>query len=184
MLESTAYFIINITLHVFLLLSFLTIFFFEIVTKLERQSVNYLLNTSINSGVDKFLTQFSSYKFSSLFNWKELRNIGNNMSKQSVNLSAATLENHKKLLFRSLILLGTVLVILVGLSIYFHKIGITINFKKLIKENFLVFVLLGIIEYLFFKTVASKYVPVTEQNVIDDLIDGLKLRLSTYQKDS
>lgn len=64
--------------------------------------------------------------------------------------------------------------------IYVNK-TITINdFKVIILENILTFIGVGVVEYLFFTNVASKYIPVVPSQLYELFITTLKNNLSKY----
>jgi hypothetical protein len=53
----------------------------------------------------------------------------------------------------------------------------SIDFNLILKENFIIFVCVGIIEFLFFNYIASKYVPVTPDFVATSILERIKLNI-------
>lgn len=157
----------SIYLHVFLLFSFLTLFFWTVISKTESNSINNEVVSGISEGLknvrisDKIFTpEISNY----MVKFYE----GENM----------TVKRNNDVLLKFNITI--IVLLLVGLfSSFFVRYifcGKNINWFEVIGENAIILLLVGAIEYYFFMNIASKYVPVMPSylpNVFKNKIDSL-----------
>jgi hypothetical protein len=157
----------SVYLHVFLLFCFLTVFFWQVISKTEADSINNEIVRGINSNLknvhiskDLFKTEAANYlrKFYEGENSVVERN---NKQLFSFNIS-----------FIVLLFIGFVACIFVR----YVFCGQSINWFEVITENLIILVLVGAIEYYFFMNIASKYVPVLPSylpNVVKSEFDKL-----------
>lgn len=141
----TSNLIISITLHIFLLFVFLSILFWIIISPTESRSLTHELDKSINE-ID--------YKQSVP---KELKNyLLNVYSNQNI-----TQETNNTMLFHLNIIMIIFLFIILVTQILFQSLsGSSIKYVEIISENVIILIFVGIIEFLFFKNIASHYIPV------------------------
>ena len=72
-------------------------------------------------------------------------------------------------------------VIWIGLAVFFKRRGDTIEFKHILIENTIIFTFIGIAEFIFFTTVAYKYVPASPAFMMASAIDSVKNQLIDNQ---
>ena len=173
---------LNISLHVMILFSFLTIFFFAYISHLEQKTVNDELTNAINSQVDNVLNNIEKYVPSVInIDCKTLDDIAIKMQKDAAGEAPDVKRNHRKLLIIGICIIVGLFVLFCSLYVYFgvHK-GMNINWKRIVGENLIVFGFVGIIEYLFFTKIAMKYIPVTPDLLSKTILDRVKYRLYDY----
>jgi hypothetical protein len=164
---------LNISIHVTILFTILSLFFMFYISKLSADTLNHEiihnLNNAIDAGVNKIPVQG--------------RNMLSTMSK-SVNIDKlksvfskpdALVEMHNKWLFRSIILVNICLFIIVCLISFLlmKQCNQCIPLKHILIENGLTFTLVGIVEVLFFKFVALKYVPTKPSTIISAFLNSV-----------
>lgn len=178
--DQQANYIINISLHVLILFTFLTIFFFAYISRLEKKSVDDALLDAINGQVDTVLTGIDNHMPPLKIEWEILNKLGEDIQKESKGALPAIISNHRNLRNIAVAMIVGLFCILVGLYVYFLSIGININWKRIITENMIIFIFVGIIEFLFFTKVASKYIPVTPDLLSKTILERLKYHFFEY----
>lgn len=164
---------INLVLHALILFTFLSIFYFFYITPLVKQTFkNELSNIVDNSLSDTIKNLKQNATFSVFLKNIPLDNISANYSKEDNAVTAINngVQN---------------VVITINVLIWISYIVIVILLKKrhntpilyIILENICVFILIGIIEYLFFSYIASKYIPVEPSFMINYFIQSLLNKL-------
>ena len=137
--------LISTMLHIFLLFVFLSILFWVVITQAETKAYSKELDKEI----DKIKIQGNAQiKHPS---WYKLM----------LNNSNITQTKNNNLLFTlNITIIVLLFVILVSAIIFTYLSGGTVDFGEIILENFIILIFVGIIEFLFFKHIASRYIPV------------------------
>jgi len=172
---------VDIALHVFILFTFLSIFFFAYVSKLEKQNVNDTTNSVINEETNGFLNELDKWdkKLDIGINWKNVDKIAIDMQKDYNKNVSSIEDNNKKLLKTSIIIIVVIFILLIA-SIIFIKYYTTydLKLKHIIITNIIIFSITGFIEYLFFTLVATKYVPFTPDFTAKTVLDRIKYNIN------
>ena len=159
---------INITLHVLILFSFLTLLFFTVIANYEKEQVKSQLFPLINNKVTKLLINFDSWWDKNVqfipFPWKIVGNYSKIKMYDNMNPSEEVVDNNDKLRNNSIFTIITLFFILILLIIYFkyvkkRKFGL----KFILNENLLIFSFVGILEFLFFWFIIKNYNPIYPQ---------------------
>lgn len=148
--------LISVTLHILLLLIFLTIFYWLVISKTESKALNKELINSINS--IPYQTEIDSSTKTFLLNLYSSEDITRD-------------KNNYILLLLNIVLIVALFIILV-LEIYLS--GPKVNLKNILIENLWILLLVGGIEYTFFKTIAANYVPVKPSYMTDIIAEKIK----------
>ena len=92
---------INISIHVLILFTFLTILFFTFISKLEQKSVSTALKSAVNHQTTNLLTGLDTYLGSigetDLIEWDKLDKIAKEIKHESIHENKKVKENHKRL---------------------------------------------------------------------------------------
>ena len=183
MVTSTqANYALNISLHVLILFSFLTIFFFAYIAHLEQKSVNEALTAAIDSQVGELLDTLNKSVPSGItIKWEMINNIAKDIQKDAAGTLPEVKQNHRTLMLVGICMIVGLFTIFSGLYVYFgvYK-GVNIRWKRIFVENLVVFGFVGIIEVLFFTQIATKYVPVTPDLLSKTILDRVKYRFYEY----
>lgn len=169
--------VVNITLHILILFTFLTIFFFTYLRKVEESSVNDVTNNLVKTqtiNTLNFLKEHNKFLPKTITN-ETLNNVADEMEKESEVPIPYITNNNKNLVYLSIILISIIIVILLSMIAYFvfykkYNIGL----KNILVENLVIFSIAGIIEFLFFTQIAIKYIPVTPDKASGSILDGVK----------
>jgi hypothetical protein len=174
---------LNIGLHVFILFTFLIIFFFTFTAQLEKDIINSELKSFIKDNVKNTMTNIDSLdkdiNQKSTIDWEKINNLAAKIDKASVTDSPSIAKNNKKLLILGIVSIITIFFILtIAYIIFKFYFKLDINLKKIFIENLVLFSVIGVIEYLFFTKVSVKYIPVTPDFVVLTVLDRIKLNIS------
>ena len=163
---------INITLHVLILFSFLTILFFTVISNYEQQQVKSQLDPLINKGVENALTYFNSWWAEKInlfgtpipFPWKIVGEYSKIKMHDNSQPSEEVTNNNDKLRTNSILTVLVLFFILILLIVYFkyikkRKFGL----KFILNENLFIFSFVGVIEFLFFWFIIKNYNPIYPQ---------------------
>jgi len=155
----------SITLHICLLFTFLSAFFWLVISKTETRSINRELEHAINKIKNMDL-------FKNIPNRKEIKQyLIDYFSEQN-----KSRQKNNDLLFTMNICI-IVLLFIVLLAVVYVRVVIckeSISVYEIIIENILILLFVGALEYFFFQNIASKYVPVEPSYLTDSLEKYIK----------
>jgi len=174
------HFIINNLFHIFILLSFLTFLFFTFISKTEEDTVNRELNNVINKQVPSMLNNLKELdkKLNNSISFEILDKIVDKLDDKYKGSDPSIKKHNDKLLKISIIICITVFIIIIVLIIYYKGIKkYDIGLVEILKENISVFILVGVIEFIFFINIALKYSPVNSSNMSDNIIDRIEYNI-------
>jgi hypothetical protein len=183
--ESQSNYILNISLHVFTLFTFLTVFFFLFVSKLEKKAASDVLINIINKQVNNLLTKTD--KWDKKLNGDIYPNIKwgkvNEIAKEVVINAKGELpkikQSNDRLFKIGMSMIAGLAIFLIAVFIYFKFYRkYKIHGGRIITENLIISMIVGAIEYYFFTRIASKYIIVTPDVVVTTLLERIKGRVS------
>lgn len=171
---------INILLHVIILFTFLSLFFFLYISKVEQELLRGEINTIVH---DALLSQLEAVK-NPMFQEGAAQLVPVLQKLQALyrNPDPFTTERNILVKFSSLyifLILASILLTVV-LTIK-YGCGHNIKLWKVILENIVIFMLVAASEYTFFIKIAIKYVPTKPSLIIDSIIDEVKNSLKTSE---
>ena len=181
-MNSSASYNINITLHILILFTFLTTFFFTFLSKVEEKNVNNVMSSLVEDQTINTLNLINSNKDKIpgiTLSTDNLNIMANNMEQSSKVPIKSISDNNKKLKKTSIIMISCIFIFLVGMIIYYKVYKkYDIGFSHILIENLIIFSFAGVIEYLFFTNVAVKYVPVTPDVATSSILDSIKDKIN------
>lgn len=186
--QAQANYSLNISLHVLILFTFLTIFFFAYISKLSKKSIQNAMDGMINQQVGKLLTEIDKWdktlnSDSLTINWGEVNNLAQQIIDKSQGEMPEITANNKKLQIVGMTMIGSLILLMIIMFVYFRYIkGYDIHVGQIVAENFVIFLFVGIVEFGFFMYIASKYIPVTPDFVAISALDRVKENLNSYIK--
>lgn len=148
----TSNLLISVTLHVFLLFVFLSILFWTVISPTETQSFTSKLDKSINdlNYTETVPKEVKEYLLA-IYNTDDITQNKNN----------------SMLLLLNITIIVLLFIILITQIIFHHLRGGTVEYGKIILENIIILIFVGIIQFLFFKNIASHYIPVKPSYMTD-----------------
>lgn len=157
-------FVLDAFFHIFTLCLILGLFFFFVVAKLEREN----LQNEMENGIKKGLESFNPSKNTTLAD-----NL-TTLSKIYDEEDEADKVYNQGLVYLCLTILCLLLFGLISVFLTMrwsaHKCP---NLGKIILQNLLLFGAIGVIEYLFFQHIASKFVPVMPSYMAEVISDEI-----------
>lgn len=176
--QPQANFAMNIGLHVLILFTFLTVFYFLYISKLTEKSVKDAFDNLINSNIKDILTQVDSIDKQTgnklNIDWVAFNKYAKNLVDNSQGNLPEIEDNNKKLKFLAIGMIVLIVFVLFGLFFWFKWQGYHIKWWPIIKENFVIFSFVGVIEFLFFQKIAAAYIPVTPDFVTTSVLERIK----------
>jgi hypothetical protein len=179
--DESANYIINITLHILILFTFLTLFFFLYISKIEKENINSVTNSLIKSQTDQSLTNLEKKlkEYNQELPKDKLANLANKMNIDSTKDIPEIKNNNKNLIIKGSVMCGILLLIFIGLIIYYkYYKKYDIDLKHILIENIIIFSFTGIIEFLFFTQIASKFIPVTPDIATSSTLDQISTNIN------
>ena len=141
----------SIILHIFLLFTFLSIFFWAVISKLEANSLSNEINQAINKQTSKINISKSIFT-DKVYDYLKAYFSGENIAKAK--------NNSLLLKFNITMIVLLFIIVLVTFFVRHFICHQEIDIMNIILENIIVLILVGIIEYYFFTNFASKFIPV------------------------
>ena len=167
-------FAMNILIHVIMLFSFLSLFFFLYVSKIEEKAFKQEFGNIIETSLNEFIENNKILKpeIKDLSPW--LSQVENMYS----DYDRATKERDILVKFSSVFVLLILLSIFITIVLtLFFGCDKRFSLNHIIIENTIVFILIGIVEYTFFTKVAIKFIPTPPSLLVNTLIDTIKQQL-------
>ena len=176
--QENAHHSVNIAIHMWILFTFLTIFFFTFISKTERKAVKSELSEVIKNDFPIALNSLDKVA-GNYIQWNKINDMAEKIKTRYKGKDPLIEQHNNKLLKTAIIICGAFLLIIIGVIMYFtlykkYDIGI----KEIISENLLIAVLVGIVEAVFFLYVALEFIPVTTSDLVTDFIDRTEYQIN------
>lgn len=182
--QEQANYTINIGLHVLILFTFLTVFFFLIISKKEKKSIDGSFGNIINKKVDSLLNNIDKWdnKIKDFtIDWSQVNKVAGNITKNSQGEDPKITENNKKLRYIAGGMVGTLILLLILMYLYYVFVKkYKISLGHILVENIVIFAFIGAIEYTFFINIAAKYIPESPDYISTSILDRIKERSAEY----
>lgn len=171
---------INLMCHTFILLTFLTIFFFLIISKLTESHIDDEIKSVLTKSTQQFLVKLDKKDKDHIINWTVLGNLAGQAKVHYEGESAVVQEHNQHLYDNCVMVLVLFALSIISLVVFFLLQNVDLRLKFIMVENFVIFALVGMVEIYFFMNIASKYVPVLPDVAINTVVSRLKHDLN-YQ---
>lgn len=169
-------FSMNLFVHVIFLFTILSVLFIFIISKLSSESINNELIDLVNDNVNshyKNLNEEQKDTFKNLLNVMPLDKLSKLYSQPE-----KVRETNNKHVFTSMKLtIFLLLILLVIVVIVARLLCHRIPMKHIIIENIIIFTGIGVVEFLFFKNIILKYVPVKPSFIMSYLFNSVKNKI-------
>jgi len=170
-------FFVNAIVHVFILLTIISAFFFVYVSQLARNKFHDELSDVVNDNLEPALQKADKDQQIK----KILQSLGPNLSQAAQYFTqedeASRIQN--KWLMQATIgiiiaLVLTTIIVLILLKLFCQKIP----FSVILRENAILFALIGAVEVVFFLLIAKNFIPTKPSLVMQTVIQSLKKSFS------
>jgi hypothetical protein len=169
-------FAINILIHCIILFTFLTLFFFLYISKIEEDSFKSEIGDLIENALNEDIGDRAAVKeiitpiVPALTRFQNMYQTNTEFTDERnrfVKFSAG---------FFIIFLVGILITIAATLLLGCNR---EMDIKGIILENVLIFCFVGIVEYVFFTKIAINFVPVVPSMMVTTIIDKLKEQLNS-----
>jgi hypothetical protein len=160
--------IVDIFIHVLLTITVLSIVFWIVLSKIETKSLKTEIENNIENSFSKFKPSNVTKEVLKKLDYQEMLKIYDGKPSRAV-------KDYNK----SLLTLNVIVIIIIFISFLIICVVLKINcgknvpVGKIILENIGLFILIGIIEVLFFIKIASKFIPVKPSYIIETLKNNI-----------
>ena len=166
--------ILNFILHAFILWTFTTLFFFLFASKISTQALQDEIGAYIDTGIPKSLDSLSKIQKTKLrFAIKQFP-MQNLIEYTKIPDENVTLNNKWTQKVSVIVSLSLALLFLVVAVILRASCDPSVSLSRIITENIFIFTFVGIVEFLLFKYVALKYIPIAPSVITNTIIERLK----------
>lgn len=171
-LKKSTYIGLNITVHIIILFSFLSLFFFLYVSKIEEQAFKDEIGDVIEKNVQSALEKRRNIALPLVrdavpfLQYAKIQHTGPEQASLKQNFFVKFSAG-----FTVLLLVGICLSIILTLTFDCNK---KVPVSEILLENTATFILVGILEFLFFTRIAMKFVPAPPTLMLKTIINRFK----------
>jgi hypothetical protein len=167
-------FAINIAIHVFILFCFLSVFFIMYITKLAKASFDKEIKHPIADGIGKQFEKLSVEDKNKLKNITKYLDFDSLIAYYDTPTKDYIVNN--KWIDIVTIMINVFLVLLIVVAYIFVRKSCNqcVPIGSIIGENLIIFGFIGVVEFMFFKHVAVKFIPVKPSVLVKSSIDSIK----------
>jgi uncharacterized protein involved in cysteine biosynthesis len=169
--------IVNIILHVLILLSILSLLFWFVITKLEKDNITTEVNDNISDYFDNLKENLNEKDKNEIKNIiKNSNNVLEDLKKLYVKPSENNETTNRWVLYSNLLYILLILGILLTIVLTIRLVCKCNDFPFLhiLKENIIIFTFVGMIEVFFFLNIALKFIPTKPSLIINSVLNSLK----------
>ncbi len=165
---------LNIYLHVIILFGFLTLFYVFYISKIETTAMTNEINSQIGTHLTESLNAMKPEAKHNLLNGMKF--IPFNVLIKNYTHEDVGYKIHNIWLFRTAYLINMMLILgfLIAIILLTTSCGNCLGIMAIIRHNLFVFSLVGVVEYLFFTNIASKFIPTQPSLMVNTFINNLK----------
>ena len=167
---------LNITFHIFILFVFLSVLYFTVIAPLSKKAFQHELDKQIKISEASLMHQLSDSNRKYITDLVQTNKTYVDRLKDSYSVTSDIVkERNSWIKISSYSISGCLLVIIIlGISIVNYTCDRKLPIKDILIENIISFVLIGIVEFLFFTKIAFKYIPVPPSQLTKTLIESFK----------
>lgn len=166
--------------HVFILFVILTVFFILVISKTEKKIISAEFQKNIKNMIQKQFPQLNKKTKGKLCHTLgQVMPALKTLSKYYSTPNQLTESHNNWLKFTSILICGVIGFMFIILYIVLRfSCGFCGTFFELVVENAFIFVGVGLIEYMFFIHIASKYIPTKPDELVKNIIGNLTKSLN------
>lgn len=168
---------LNFMFHSLILFTFLTIFYFMYIVKLTKDifkhEINEIMEKSIADEIEEIKKDKNMNVLLSILSFDEIQK---EYLKENKTVSEKN-KGIKNVVVTINILLWIFLIVTIVILKKKCKNGCDTHINHILIENTMIFILIGSVEFLFFKYIASKYIPVPPSFMTSYFLENIQKKL-------
>ena len=170
-------FSVNALLHIFILTTFLVIFYKIVVTKLESEAIESEIASALNKSLPAIFADLDTDaqdKLSPILH--KLQDTGSldKLEELYSEPDASTTSYNSWLFTACYLVVGALFIIIVTVFLLTWKFDVDIKLGGLLRENAALFLAIGLVELVFFLTIALKFAPAEPSYLNQQLVNALQ----------
>ncbi len=165
-------FVVDILLHILILFVVLTVIFVKVISPTAADALNGTIIAQSQTAIRVNLDQIPASQKLGIANklrYYPIANARETLSKPDVDIQSHNQWVMGLAVSIAIMVLGVIIAIVASVR---YNCGQQVDMKKLLIENALIFIGIGIIEYFFFIKIASKYIPLPPSQITADLANS------------
>ena len=167
--------IVNILVHILILFVFLYLFFFLFISHIEEDTLKGQIDDLADNKIPFILYEIDQLDNKRYIDWNVVKKKAEEELTDDTGINDFIETNNKNLKYIGLIVAISIFLLTVTVYLYYKYVeNKSVNLIHIIKENAAVFIVVGIIEFVFFKTTAIKYVPVFPGDIGKTMFERIK----------
>ena len=174
--------IMNILLHLFILFIILTCIFWFVITKVEKTAISKEIKRNVNNAFTEIRKNIKDENKEILKKSIETANPSLNILKNIYSKPDQMVVNSNKWLLESNILFCIIIfvtIITMLLTIFFVCKMTNFPFLYILKENLVLFLIIGCVEIYFFLSIGMKYIPTKPSAIVNNFLEDIKNNLKS-----
>lgn len=165
----------NALLHVFILTAFLVIFYQVVVTKLETEAIKSELTHTLNKNLPQMFAELdANNNFKPFLRNLQQTDILDKFEKLYSKPDPSTVSWNSWLFLAAYGVVGSLFLIVVTVVFMTWLFDIDIKLTALLRENATLFIAIGVVELVFFLTIALKYAPAPPSYLTQEVANAFK----------
>jgi len=165
---------VNIVMHMLILFTFLSAFYLFYITTVSTEAIEGEIGEGIDKGVDA-LVQGNESTIQPLLSNVPLDTLETLYQGQE---KGVEINNQWFTKMVVMVNIGLWVMFVVVITMMMKKYDEKIDMVHIISLNAVTFAFVGIVEFVFFKYIASKYAPVKPSFLVKEFLDGFKENLT------
>jgi len=175
--------IVNVAIHCCILFIFLYFFFYFIISKKGEHSLELNISTICDNNMPIVLNviDMAAIRVGHPIDWKETKIIAQHiMDDKNNTIEQRIYSRNEHYKWVGIWILISLVVCTFLLYMYQRVVvGASINLTRIFQENIATFLLIGMIEYIFFEVVASEYTPAYPSTIGQTVLERVKTNIKT-----
>lgn len=165
-------FAINMAMHSLILFSFLSVFFLYYITTLAKNAFNSEITHLMNDGLEKPIEDLKSNPYvRQVLNLVPSEKLLQLYSKEDKAVQMHNNGLETSVFIGNALLWGMLVIVIIILK---HSCGKEINVQEVVIENAITFTFVGVVEFLFFKYIAFKFIPVAPSFISQQFLEKVQ----------
>jgi len=150
-----------------------------VIKKIAKEAITNEINSNINESFDKFKTNMTPEQRNFAKQFATANKIPLDILTKMYSRDNIILTSSNEWLYSMNIMYLTLLIVILTTIILVTYMSCMINvpWMQILKENIVLFICVGVVEYLFFTNIALKFIPIEPSLIVNTVLDEMKKSL-------